>query len=210
MGTKELQPREVLCIIAILMVCSFSGGYLGSRMEGWIDRPQSPPANAALAAAQPPAPPAGTQPAQSSQALGPSSQPSDIRWTCITLHHTATPASDPARRMAAIHQYHTSLGWDGIGYHWLIGEDGSVWPGRPMTKQGAHVKGQNVGNIGIAFIGTYATQPPPPAALRACRRLLEGLMAKYNIPRGLVRFHRELAATVCPGDWDRGLLWKGD
>lgn len=51
----------------------------------------------------------------------------------MTLHHTATSNgdADPAGTVRAIYAYHTvDNGWRDIGYHYLIGEDGTVFEGR--------------------------------------------------------------------------------
>lgn len=132
----------------------------------------------------------------------------------ITIHHTATPADRPAARVAQVRAYHVrERGWQDIGYHFLVGEDGSLWPGRSLGLPGAHVAGQNEHNIGVAFIGDYVggpTHEPPPAALHAARRLLEILMRAYDVSRDRVLFHRDLAATECPGAWPKALLLNAE
>ena len=51
-----------------------------------------------------------------------------------------------------IHRWHKERGFDGIGYHYVILEDGTVENGRPEFWSGAHAKGHNDA-IGICFIG---------------------------------------------------------
>ena len=51
-----------------------------------------------------------------------------------------------------IHRWHLANGWDGIGYHYVILEDGTVENGRPEYWKGAHAKGHNKA-IGICLIG---------------------------------------------------------
>jgi N-acetylmuramoyl-L-alanine amidase len=48
---------------------------------------------------------------------------------------------------------HKHRGWSGIGYHRVIRLDGSVEQGRPYTRRGAHVKGNNTNTIGVCMIG---------------------------------------------------------
>jgi hypothetical protein len=51
----------------------------------------------------------------------------------MTLHHTATGNDDvdPAGTVRAIYAYHTvDNGWRDIGYHYLVGPDGTVFEGR--------------------------------------------------------------------------------
>ena len=49
--------------------------------------------------------------------------------------------------------WHKARGWSGVGYHRVIRLDGSVEQGRPYTKRGAHVAGNNTNTIGICMIG---------------------------------------------------------
>ena len=129
--------------------------------------------------------------------------PGGRRFWRATIHHTATSANNPAERVRAIDADHRSRGWDGIGYHFLVAEDGTVFSGRPLDRQGAHVRGENEGNLGIALIGNYTDRPPPEAALAFVRRLL----ATWGFGPDAVYFHRDLAATECPGPWDQGVLF---
>jgi hypothetical protein len=130
------------------------------------------------------------------------------RYWRITIHHTATPSDRPADRVRAIDADHRRRGWDGIGYHLLVAEDGAVFFGRPLDRQGAHVRGENEGNLGIALIGDYVDHAPPEAALCAVCRLLAWARETWGIGRAAVYFHRDLAATECPGTWEKALLWR--
>ena len=133
----------------------------------------------------------------------PEGGPGGLRFWRVTIHHTATSPDNPAERVRSIDADHRSRGWDGVGYHFLVAEDGTVFPGRPLDRQGAHIKGENGGNLGIAFIGTYTDRPPPEAALASVRRLF----VAWGFGPEAVYFHRDLAATECPGTWDKGVLF---
>ena len=52
-----------------------------------------------------------------------------------------------------IDKWHKARGWSAIGYHRVVRLDGSVVQGRPYTKRGAHVSGNNTNTIGICMIG---------------------------------------------------------
>ncbi|HUU31867.1 MAG TPA: peptidoglycan recognition family protein [Phycisphaerae bacterium] len=140
-----------------------------------------------------------SSPTQVVESVGPGGR----RFWRATIHHTATPPDRPAERVRNIDADHRARGWGGVGYHFLISEDGTVFPGRPLDRQGAHVLGENEGNLGIAFIGTYTDRAPPAAALASIRRLL----AAWGFGPAEVYFHRDLAATECPGMWDKGVLF---
>ena len=68
------------------------------------------------------------------------------RFRRATIHHTATSPDRAAERVRAIDADHCSRGWDGCGYHLLVAESGAVFFGRPLDRQGAHVRGENEGN----------------------------------------------------------------
>jgi len=135
-------------------------------------------------------------------------KPQAARFWRATIHHTATPPDRPAERVRNIDADHRSRGWDGIGYHLLVAEDGGVFFGRPLDRPGAHVLGENGGNLGIALIGDYSDHAPPEAALESVRRLLAWAFETWGFGPEAVWFHKELAATECPGAWSKELLLR--
>ena len=76
--------------------------------------------------------------------------PQDIAY--LVVHCSDTP-DDAALTGRDIHQMHLGFGWDGVGYHRVIGRDGVVEPGRPDYWIGAHVKGFNDVSLGVCLIG---------------------------------------------------------
>lgn len=134
----------------------------------------------------------------------------------MAIHHTVTPSSNPARQMRGIQRYHMdSRGWCDVGYHFLVGQDGKVYEGRPLHLIGAHVGGHNTGNIGISFIGcfhrsgcntsTYGPNRPNDASIRAAGRLVGELSRLYGITINTsnLKGHRDHSGqgTSCPGDY---------
>jgi len=121
----------------------------------------------------------------------------------ITLHHSGVDHGgiDDLLAVRRIEHWHRDrLGWAGIGYHFVIGQDGRVIEGRPLAAQGAHVHGCNAGNVGVAVLGCYQATAPDPRQLAALSQLLDELRARHRIALGAVQGHRDLAATSCPGD----------
>jgi N-acetylmuramoyl-L-alanine amidase len=113
----------------------------------------------------------------------------------IVVHCSASPQGrgDTAK---TIHLWHLQRGWDGIGYHNVILEDGTVENGRPYYWKGSHVRGHNGGSIGICLIGARVfTQ----AQLDALEGLLDTLTEKY--PDAMVCGHCDLDEKKpdCPG-----------
>ena len=52
-----------------------------------------------------------------------------------------------------VREWHRDRGFDDVGYHYIIRRDGTIENGRPVEKQGAHVKGHNSDTIGVCLIG---------------------------------------------------------
>lgn len=68
----------------------------------------------------------------------------------IIVHCTATPLDISVE---SIRNYHLSLGYKDIGYHYLIDRFGFIHKCRRISLIGAHCKGHNIDSIGIALIG---------------------------------------------------------
>tara|TARA_B100001094_G_scaffold323263_1_gene373812 strand:+ start:10 stop:1545 length:1536 start_codon:yes stop_codon:yes gene_type:complete len=103
-----------------------------------------------------------------------------------------------------IHAMHLAAGYSGIGYHYVIRNDGTIERGRPIQQEGAHAatNGHNKYSIGVAFVGGYTTNSnsglanPPygPASINADQReTLKSFMTNfYKVwPGGQAWSHRE-------------------
>ncbi len=124
----------------------------------------------------------------------------------ITVHHDGMPPvslfseSDVMDRLATIRESHVSgRGWGDIGYHYVIDPQGRVWQGRPLQWQGAHVKDQNPGNLGVLCLGNFELSSPSDAQLASLDRFVAEQMHQYGVPLSQVKTHRELAPNICPG-----------
>lgn len=103
-------------------------------------------------------------------------------------------------------------GWSDIGYHFLIGRDGAVLPGRPLDKVGAHVRGHNTGTIGVCLIGGHGSSADDAfsdhfteAQETTLRTLIGCLDAVIGKPLK-VTGHNDYAAKACPGFRVSGFL----
>ena len=112
----------------------------------------------------------------------------------VILHH----AEASSATVWDINQWHLDNGWTGIGYHYYIRKDGSIYRGRPEWAVGAHATGHNDRSIGVCCEGAYMTETMPAAQLSALRALLRDLMGRYGALA--LRRHRDVNATNCPGD----------
>jgi flagellar hook assembly protein FlgD len=147
------------------------------------------------------------------------------------IHHTAggntyTQADAPAL-VRGIYTYHVkSLGWNDIGYNFLVDRFGTIYVGRYGGPRqgvvGAQVYGFNTGSTGISVIGTYTSEMPPSATLDALQRLLAwkldlhgldplgtatmtcGATDKYKngeaVEFPIISGHRDANYTECPGN----------
>lgn len=111
----------------------------------------------------------------------------------LVLHHAEASKCS----VQDIHYWHLNNGWSGIGYHYFIRKDGSVYRGRPDGAIGAHCQGSNTNTLGICFEGNYMKETMPTAQYNAGIDLIKYLIGKYgNLP---IYGHKELLATECPG-----------
>lgn len=103
----------------------------------------------------------------------------------IVIHCSATPEGRPVS-VSTIRQWHLDRGWRDIGYHFIIGLNGEIWPGRPISQRGAHVKGHNTGSIGICYVGGVTNDgrlapkdTRTPEQKTAIVSLIRGLLTDY-------------------------------
>lgn len=111
----------------------------------------------------------------------------------IILHH----AEASKCTVEDIHSWHLNNGWAGIGYHYFIRKDGSVYKGRPDGAIGSHCQGSNTGSLGICFEGNYMKETIPTTQYNAGIDLIKYLRGKYG--NLTIYGHKELLATECPG-----------
>ncbi|WP_131559641.1 peptidoglycan recognition family protein [Streptomyces sp. KM273126] len=158
--------------------------------------------------------------------------PAYYPFQTIAVHHTATVNDDPdpAATVRAIYQLHAITNdWGDIGYHFLIDEAGAIYEGRYSGDDGMpahdgdgklvtgfHSVGYNIGNLGIALLGTLTEQGPTDAARASLTRLVRVLTRLHGVdPKATVTYtnpvngnvkevpeitgHRDWFDTECPG-----------
>lgn len=111
----------------------------------------------------------------------------------IILHHAAARSCTAQQ----VHSWHLANGWAGIGYHFFVRRDGSVYRGRPENVVGAHAGGNNYDSIGICFEGNFMDEQMGAVQLAAGAELVAYLKKKYGITK--VQKHCDVNATGCPG-----------
>ena len=116
----------------------------------------------------------------------------------LILHHAGVASASPD----SIHRTHVGNGWAGIGYHYYIRKDGTIYRGRPEDTVGAHAYGANSHSIGVCFEGNYQVEQTMPAAqLAAGQALVADIKRRWGISK--VIGHKDVAGstTDCPGKY---------
>jgi N-acetylmuramoyl-L-alanine amidase len=133
-------------------------------------------------------------------------KPNEVKY--LVVHHTDGPKTQPVE---VIHEYHKSLGWNGIGYNFLVYENGRLVKARPTLVDPACVKGRNRECLCVAFVGSFMNRPPTKEHLDAGAYLCAYLKRKWKEVYGAtleLKRHRDLGDTFCPGDafpWEQFL-----
>ena len=134
----------------------------------------------------------------------------DRPWKYIVLHHSANPEGS----YDSIDKEHRGrLGWDGCGYHFIIGNgsespDGQIEVSQRWRNQklGVHCRdGKNPDineyGIGICIVGDLDKTPPTPRQIEAAKVLVAYLESRYQISSDRAETHAHLASgpITCPG-----------
>ena len=112
----------------------------------------------------------------------------------IVLHHIEAKSAT----IEQVHNWHLNRDWSGIGYNFYIRKDGTIYEGRPIDTVGAHTVNYNSVSVGVSFEGCYMTETMPDEQYKAGLDLLSYLKTIY--PTTIIKGHKELQATSCPGD----------
>jgi hypothetical protein len=135
----------------------------------------------------------------------PSRSLSDIRL--LVIHHSATPANTTPESIARYHVDHWQ--WPGIGYHFVIAANGTIYQTNELETISNHAAGSNTAGVGMCFIGSFMDAPPPAVQIHAGATLIAWLLKELHLSLDAVKGHRELMQTACPGDqWQSGAEWK--
>jgi N-acetylmuramoyl-L-alanine amidase len=121
----------------------------------------------------------------------------------IVLHHTQTASTswDGENSIRACWNWHVNgRGWRHIGYHFILGPDGSIWVCRPLNWTGAHAgpKGNPL-SVGVSLWADLTKEKPTEAAKEALGIVWAGLTDQFGMtPK--IYFHRDFMSTDCPGN----------
>jgi hypothetical protein len=139
-------------------------------------------------------------------------------WYRMAIHHTAGPQTNGgsvAATLRALQAYEQDAGeYCDLPYQFMVGFDGSLYEGRPLTLfSGATGGGNNDGNIAVCFVGCYHPSGCPGGVshdateemLASAHLLVQTLVRVHDIAptSDSIRGHRDWPgnSTACPGDF---------
>ena len=111
----------------------------------------------------------------------------------VIIHHTAVDNLTPEN----INEDHKRRGYGGIGYHFYIRKDGTVYKGREEKLEGAHTIGRNYDSIGICIEGNFEDEELNEMQEKSLVMLVTDMVIKYNISD--IIGHKDEYQTLCPG-----------
>ena len=128
------------------------------------------------------------------------------RWDSIVIVHSGSPAGSPA----TIGAQHRTIGYDSMGFHFLIGNgtgmaDGEIHLGHRWIAQsrGAELAGIDSKDssraIEICLVGDGDRRPFSDEQIRYLALIVDALADKLGIEKDRVYLHDDLAATTSPG-----------
>jgi len=129
-------------------------------------------------------------------------------WQYVVIHHSGAEVGDTV----GIDRYHQSKGWEGIGYHFVIGNGHPMAVGRVewsfrwnLQRHGAHVGvgDMNKKAIGICLVGNYDLDQPLSAQYQRAVELTALLISHIptlSLDRVLGHGEVDGTNTHCPGN----------
>jgi hypothetical protein len=117
----------------------------------------------------------------------------------VLIHYHGNPPLHPvgppmAREVDAIHH---ANGWSGVGYNFLVDQEGTAFEGRGWDLVGAHCPNHNRTGFGI-YVAVGGIQEPTDAALATTRALYDEACRYAGRPLRKT-WHGANYATACPG-----------
>ena len=122
-------------------------------------------------------------------------------YQTLVLHHSVVWAGNDLATVRDVQRLHRGdRGWADIGYHYLVGRNGTIYAARPLNVRGIHVAGHNTGSVGVCLLGNFVneslTEEQRTSTLLICQWLTL-LLTKMTHLAGHREFNPE---TQCPGD----------
>jgi len=125
----------------------------------------------------------------------------------IVIHHSAITPTVGAQRIA---EYHVNnLDWPGIGYHFVVDDQGIIYRTNPLETVSYHAGNINRSGAGVCFLGNFTDDVPTSAQLESGGKLVAWLVQELKLTNDEIKGHKEFMNTQCPGkQWLQGQQWK--
>ncbi len=137
-----------------------------------------------------------------------------MRTISLIVVHCSAVRPGQHSTASQISAWHRKLGWQGIGYHYVVLRNGVVEHGRPEAVAGAHCAGHNMHSIAVCYEGGLDAGGNPcdtrtEAQKEALLHLLLDLKGRY--PQAIILGHNQLCRfKACPCfDAAREYEWIG-
>jgi N-acetylmuramoyl-L-alanine amidase len=113
----------------------------------------------------------------------------------FVIHHSADPNGTPEKYA----KYHVKThGWPGIGYHFVIQKDGTIYQTNALETISYNVENYNTGTVGICLTGNFEDELLQAAQKNSLIFLLKKLVEQLG-PKSILP-HSAFKATACPGE----------
>jgi len=131
-----------------------------------------------------------------------------LHWEAVRMRlvneiiiHCSAVKPNQTSSAKQIDAWHRNLGWNGIGYHYVVRRDGTIEVGRKLSQIGAHCKGHNAHSIGVCYEGGLDADGKPAdtrteAQKVSLLRVLKQLKTKF--PSATIRGHCDFSTKSCP------------
>lgn len=120
-------------------------------------------------------------------------------YQTLVLHHSVIYTNNDEQTLLDVQTLHHNRGWADVGYHFLVGQNGTIYEGRDWSVRGTHVGGFNTGSIGVCLLGNFQENAPTPAQITNTRELIIYLAAVLQLTH--IAGHRNFNdGTQCPGN----------
>ena len=126
----------------------------------------------------------------------------------IVLHDTAGPSIKSAENTFLKER-------PGLGYHYMIDKDGTIYQYALPTTQMNHAIGFNAGTIGISFVGGWKYGPVNEVQIHSCVDLCQQLQQEYGDTLKYITGHKHCSPKRkidprFPGEPMNGINYKID
>ena len=120
----------------------------------------------------------------------------------IAVHHSLTDDLPGGKDVEAFARYHVNdLGWPGIGYHYIVDGDGTVYKCHSADVKTYHVGKHNRASLGICLVGDFRDYEPSEVQYKAAVELINQCVEAYGVTNKNILGHSEFSGyewKKCP------------